>query len=228
MSDEPAQVAEPPTGRLRADARHNRDRIIAAAAEAFEQRGLDVSMASIARRAGVGVATLFRRFPTKTSLVEEVFSQQFRACRELLDAALEDPDPWRGFCGLLESVRRMQVRHRGFVEAFVGVGSPAAVTADRIRFAEHGFAVLVERAKNAGKLRTDFSTTDLTLILRSIGGVTTGPAEVADAVSQRLLSYLIESFASRPEAERRPLPAAPAVDFRSAVDAVGRVAAPLR
>lgn len=216
MTDEPAQVAERPTGALRVDAQHNRDRIIAAAAEAFAQRGLDISMASIARRAGVGVATLFRRFPTKTSLVEAVFSSQFRACGQLLDAALEDPDPWRGFCMLLESVRQMQVSDRGFTEAFLATGSLDDLD-ERIVFAEHGFGDLVQRAKDAGRLRTDFSTTDLILILLSVGGAATGPKEVADAASRRLLGYLIESFAALPGAERRPLPPAPDLDFRAAV-----------
>jgi AcrR family transcriptional regulator len=87
---------------LRTDARHNRDRILAAARVAFETRGIDVPMAAIARRAGVGVATLYRRFPTRDALVTEVFEEQFRACAGLVDDALADDDPWRGFAELAE------------------------------------------------------------------------------------------------------------------------------
>lgn len=221
MADEPNQVAAPADG-LRADARRNRDRIVAAATDAFAQHGLGVPMSAIARRAEVGVATLFRRFPTKKSLVETVFSQQFRACGRLLDTALEDPDPWRGFCALLESVRRMQVADRGFVEAFVVAGAPELMTGEQVTSAEHGLAVLVDRAQRAGRLRADFSTSDLTLVLLSIGGVTTGPKETADAMSRRLLAYLLESFVSRPTTEQRSLPAPPEVDLRATVDAVGQ------
>lgn len=227
MTNQSAQVTDQPADGLRIDARHNRERIIAAAAEAFAERGLDISMAAIARRADVGVATLFRRFPTKTALVEEVFSRQFRACGELLEDALADPDPWRAFCALLESVRRMQVADRGFAEAFILAGSPGSVTDERIGFAEHGFAVLVERAKNAGGLRTDFSLSDLILILLSVGGVATGPQTLAEVASQRLLGYLIESFAARPGAERRALPPALNVDFRTTVDAIGQASEPV-
>lgn len=226
MTDRSAQVADQPADELRIDARNNRDRIVHAAAEAFAERGLDISMAAIARRAGVGVATLFRRFPTKTALVEAVFARQFRACGDLLSEALADPDPWRAFCSLLESVRRMQVADRGFAEAFIIAGSPGAETDERIVFAEQGFAVLVQRAKDAGRLRADFSLPDLILVLLSIGGVATGPPALADVGSQRLLGYLIESFAAQPGVERRTLPAAPEVDFRTTVDLIGQAAEP--
>ncbi|SDS28946.1 TetR/AcrR family transcriptional regulator [Microlunatus soli] len=227
MSSRSAQVPQQhdqhdDPGELRIDARNNRDRIVAAAAEAFAERGLDISMAAIARRAGVGVATLFRRFPTKPALVDAVFARQFRDCGDLLEAAVADPDPWRAFCGLLESVRRMQVADRGFAEAFILAGSSGAMTDERISFTEKGFAVLIERAQHAGRLRPDFSVADLVLVLLSVAGVATGPPALVDAGSQRLLGYLIESFATRPGAERRTLPPAPEVDLRTTVDVISR------
>jgi AcrR family transcriptional regulator len=220
MSDEPAQLAGQEAD-LRADARQNRDRILSAAAEAFAQRGLDISMAAIARRAGVGVATLFRRFPTKAVLVEEVFVRQFRACGELLDRALADPDPWHGFCTLLESIRRMQVGDRGFSEAFVAAGASGSVLEDRVTFAENGFTELIRRAQESGRLRDDFCTADLFLILLAVGGLVSGPPEHSDALSKRLLGYLIDAFAAAPSANRGPLPPAPDLDFPAAVAVVG-------
>jgi AcrR family transcriptional regulator len=109
----------PATAGLRADARQNRDRIVEVARALFAERGLDVPMAAIARRAGVGVATLYRRFPTKESLVAEVFADQFAACVSVVDEALADPDPWRGFCTLVEKVCAMQAVDRGFSAAVV-------------------------------------------------------------------------------------------------------------
>lgn len=87
------------THNLRSDAQDNRDRILAVAREAFAAEGLDVPMRALARRAGVGPATLYRRFPTKEALVVEVFAEQMAACTAAVDAGLADPDPWRGSAG---------------------------------------------------------------------------------------------------------------------------------
>src|SRR4051794_13301478 len=92
-------TAEPDGGErgLRVDAVRNRERIVEVARELFAERGLDVPMAAIARRSGVGVATLYRRFPTKEALLTEVFADEFIACLSIVDKVLEDPDPWHGF-----------------------------------------------------------------------------------------------------------------------------------
>lgn len=79
---------------LRADARENRQRIVAAARATFAERGLDVPMSVIARRSGVGAATLYRRFPTKESLVTEAFADQLGHCAAVVDAAAA-PGPAR-------------------------------------------------------------------------------------------------------------------------------------
>src|SRR5688572_30625533 len=104
---------------MRADARENRARVLTVARELFAERGLDVPMAAIARRAGVGIATLYRRFPTKESLVREAFTEQFALCQAVIDEALTDPDPWRGFCTVIEKVCLLQASDRGFTAAFV-------------------------------------------------------------------------------------------------------------
>lgn len=79
---------------LRADARRNRERVIRAAAEAFAMHGIDVPMATIARRAGLGTATLYRRFPARDDLVREVFADQVTACIDVVERARVDPAPW--------------------------------------------------------------------------------------------------------------------------------------
>ncbi|MBE1490704.1 TetR/AcrR family transcriptional regulator [Plantactinospora soyae] len=80
----------------RTDALQNRDGIVETARKLLAERGLDLPMTAIARRAGGAVATLYRRFPTKESLIIEAFADQFAACASLMDDALADPDPWRG------------------------------------------------------------------------------------------------------------------------------------
>ena len=81
---------------LRRDARENRDRILLAARDAFARQGIDVSVEEIAARAGVGVGTLYRRFPTKDALVEAVFEAHLDQIAEAAERALADPTPGRG------------------------------------------------------------------------------------------------------------------------------------
>lgn len=204
-----ASVAEPATepseatpaaassaGPLRADARHNRDRILAAAARAYAERGLDVPMAAIARRAGVGVATLYRRFPTREALVTEVFTAQLQRCAGVVEAALADADPWRGFVTVLETVCRMQIADRGFAEAFL-TAFPAAVDFEAVRLrAERGFATIVRRAQAAGRLRADFHRTDLTLVMMANCGLKHDSQAAAQAASRRLVAHLLRAFAT--------------------------------
>lgn len=193
-------------GTLRADARQNRDRIVEVARELFAERGLDVPMAAIARRAGVGVATLYRRFPTKNSLVTEVFADQFGVCVSVVDDALADPDPWHGFRTVLEKVCAMQAVDRGFSAAFVEAFPDVVdVELERGR-AVSGFAELVRRAQAAGRLRADFAQEDLALLLMANGGIIAESTDLALAASRRLVAYLITAFRSE-GAEPLPPPA---------------------
>jgi AcrR family transcriptional regulator len=182
------------SSRLRADARLNRDRILDAARDAFAVRGLDVPMAAIARRAGVGVATLYRRFPTRESLITEVFADQLVGCMSLVDVALADPDPWRGFSNAIVKLCAMQVVDRGFSAAFL-TAFPDAIDFDAARNrAEEGFAEVVRRAQESGDLRADFDPADLALLLQANAGITADSPAVALAASRRLVAYLLQAF----------------------------------
>lgn len=151
-------------------------------------------MAAIARRAGVGVATLYRRFPTRESLVSEVFADQLAGCMSLVDEALAAPDPWRGFCTVIEKLCAMQVIDRGFSAAFLTT-FPDAIDFDQARTrAEEGFAEVVRRAQESGELRADFDSSDLALILHANAGITADEPEVALAASRRLVAYLLQAF----------------------------------
>ncbi|MEV4174647.1 helix-turn-helix domain-containing protein [Nonomuraea sp. NPDC049709] len=207
MPGHPSRIAPPPEAAgLRADARHNRDRILDAAREAFATRGLDVPMAAIARRAGVGVATLYRRFPSRESLVTEVFADQLDACGAAVEEAMADPDPWRAFRTAIEKVCAMQLADRGFTAAFL-TAFPEAVDFERLRArAELCFAEVVRRAKDAGQLRADFEPADLVLLLKAGNAIAAEPGEVAAAGSRRLVAYLLQAFRAE---HAEPLPPAP-------------------
>ncbi|APU17135.1 transcriptional regulator, TetR family [Actinoalloteichus sp. GBA129-24] len=191
---------------LRTDARRNRDRIVEAARDLFAARGLDVPTAAIARRAGVGVATLYRRFPTKESLVGAVFAEKFAVCASMVGDALDDPDPWRGFCTMIEQICVMQARDRGFSAAFFAA-YPGTVDVDRGREeAIRGFVDLTRRAKASGRLRPDFVQHDLALLLMANGGVVADSAEAGLAASRRLVALLLDAFRADRSAPIDPLP----------------------
>src|SRR5690349_9869692 len=96
-----------PEARLRADAERNRDLILAAARRLFATEGLGVSMASVAREAGVGKATLSRRFASREELINAVFADRMDAYAGAVAEALADPDPWHGFTGYIHAVCAM-------------------------------------------------------------------------------------------------------------------------
>lgn len=187
--------------RLRSDARRNRERILVAARETFVERGIDAPMSAIARRAEVGVATLYRRFPTRDALVTGAFAEQFDRCNAELDDALEAPDPWRGLRTLMYKVSEMQVADRGFTEAFFAQ-YPDAVEHTRVSRAEQKLAALVDRCQRAGQVHPDVRASDITLALIANAGLVArlphpGPA------SERLIGQLLRAFTTGPS---RPLP----------------------
>jgi AcrR family transcriptional regulator len=196
---------------LRRDARHNRDQIIAAARTAYAQAGLDVPMREIARQAGVGIATLYRRFPTARDLVTAVFEDRFATCMTAIDQALADPDPWQGFALFIRTVCELQVADRGFTEAFYAQHpGPDRVQAQREDVLAR-FADLTRRAQDSGQLRPDFAPADLSLILLATSGLRGPGAGATLAASRRLVAYLLESFQAPARAALPPaieLPAA--------------------
>ena len=205
-----AEISRLPS--LRADARHNRDRILDVARTLFADRGLDVPMTAVARRAGVGAATLYRRFPTKEALVTAVFADEFSRCATVVDDALADPDAWRGFHAAVEALCAMQAADRGFCAAFV-TAFPDAIDVERERDrALSGLAGLVRRAQDAGRLRADVTVGDLVLLLLANRGLVADSADEARAASRRLVGFVLDALRadrSRPE----PLPPPVALDL---------------
>jgi AcrR family transcriptional regulator len=194
---------------LRIDARYNRERILKAAREVYTAHGTDVPVTAIARRAGVGVATLYRRFPTRASLVTEAFSGQLALCVAVFDEALDDPDPWRGFCSVIEKVCAMQACDRGFTTAFLSEFPDNAEFGRERARVEEALAQLARRAKDTGKLRADFDISDITLLLLANGGIVGESPQVSMAASRRLVAYFLQSFrADRAEPLPPPAPLA--------------------
>ncbi|MGI5522466.1 TetR/AcrR family transcriptional regulator [Micromonospora sp. CA-259024] len=180
--------------KLRSDALDNRERILDTARAVFAAEGLDVPMRAIARRAEVGPATLYRHFPTKQALAAEAFTEQMYACRAIVEEGLADPDPWQGFCRVIEQLCELHARNRGFITAFTSTFPRALDLAAGRERALSSLAELARRAKDTGALRPDFVLDDLILILMANGGLHSTSTNARVAASHRFATLAIQAF----------------------------------
>jgi AcrR family transcriptional regulator len=191
---------------LRKDAERNRVRILEAAKELFAERGLGVTLNDIAHHAGVGVGTVYRRFPDKDQLIEELFELRVAEISALARAALDNPDPWSGLTGFLTKALELQADDRGFKE--VVLGAPGA--RDRIgqiRQEMQPVAMeLVRRAREAGQLRPDARFQDIPIIQLMIGAVIDCARDVEPELWRRYLGIVLSGLRAGSEADE-PLPA---------------------
>jgi AcrR family transcriptional regulator len=199
----PDPPAQPP---LRKDAARNRERIIAAAQLVFCERGLSVSIEDIADRAGVGVATLYRRFPTRPDLIAAAFEAKMGAYADAVTSALADPDPWNGFCRYIERICAMQAEDQGFTDVLT-LTFPTATQFEAARDRGYRGAVkLIRNAKATGHLRQDFTAEDVVMILMANAGVVAATGDTAPQTWRRLVALLLQACAAE---NCRPLPPAP-------------------
>ena len=157
--------------RLRADAELNRARILAAAQQVFDEQGVAAPLSDVADRAGVGIATLYRRFPDRAALISEAFEDAFARYDTSADQALDADDAWEGFAGLVERMGALQAENRGFAHLIQST-FPLGRTSSGAR--ERGYRKVVEvidRAKSAGVLREDFSPEDLPILSFALAGI---------------------------------------------------------
>jgi AcrR family transcriptional regulator len=170
----------------RSDARENRDRILAAAAQAFADEGLGVSLIEIARRAGVGNATVHRNF-TKEQLVDELFEDWYTRRQAIAERALADPDPWHGLVSFLEDVLVDGTRNRAI----------GAMFAIRPGWRERFLALinqLMTRARDAGLTRPDLTTEDLTLLMLGVSRTMAITAQTAPEQWRRHLAIVLDGI----------------------------------
>ncbi|UUU29123.1 TetR/AcrR family transcriptional regulator [Streptomyces sp. CA-210063] len=199
---------QPGTG-LRADAERNRDRILAAARRLYATEGLGVSMTSVAREAGVGKATLSRRFATREELVNAVFADRMDAYADAVTAALDDPDPWHGFTGYITAVCAMQAADRGFADVLTMTFPTAKALEARRAEAYQSLLELIAHAKDTGHLRDDFTHQDVVILLMANAGVIAATGDAAPDTWRRLVGHMLRSYAA-PGAPIPALPEAPA------------------
>jgi AcrR family transcriptional regulator len=175
----------------RVDAQRNRARLLLAARELLAVQGAEVSLREVARAAGVGVATLYRNFPTRDELVDAVLEDALEGFRAAARAALDADDAWDGFTGFLDEALRLMARNRGLRDAM------ETATLGRERAAElRGeigdlIAQLVARAQAEGSLRPDFGAPDVAAVLWAGDRV----LELGDAALwQRHVGFLLDGL----------------------------------
>jgi AcrR family transcriptional regulator len=195
--------------KLRRDAALNRDRIIEAAREVFSEQGLQAPIEDVARRAGVGIATLYRRFPTRPELITCAFAAKMQDYADATEEALAYEDPWQGFCWYLERLCEMQAGDHGFTDVLT-MTFPTAAGFEELRDRTFlRFRELTKRAKKAGRLRKDFSTEDFPLILMANAGVVAASRAAAPDAWRRVVHLILQGLETP---ARGPLPAAPTAD----------------
>jgi AcrR family transcriptional regulator len=183
---------------LRKDAERNRERILSAARELFAERGLGVTLNDIAHHAGVGVGTVYRRFPDKAQLIDELFEQQVDEMVGLMEAAVQDPDPWLGLTGFLQRNLELQTRDRALRELVLGTRQGMErVGRIRARMLPLG-TKLVQRAKEAGCLRSDFEPEDIPILLVMLTTIVDAARDVEPDLWRRYVAIVIQGLRAVP------------------------------
>jgi AcrR family transcriptional regulator len=150
---------------LRRDAERNRQRILAAASEVFNERGLDVSLDEIARHAGVGVGTVYRRFRTKEELIEALFMDRLDSVAAIADEAYANPDAWCGLVSFMERMAEVMAGNLGLRQMLMYATYGRDLVAIARQRNEPLVGRLVQRAQAAGQLRADVAQTDIPFIV---------------------------------------------------------------
>jgi AcrR family transcriptional regulator len=150
---------------LRADARRNREAILKAAKQVLARCGPEAQMDDIARRAKVGVGTVYRHFPTKDALIRALMVERFEQIADFVEEGLKDPDPWNGFAQALWQGAELGAKDRAISGLFGDrVGEMTEVKEATTRL-NRAAAELVRRAQEAGTLRPDVSVDDVPVFM---------------------------------------------------------------
>ena len=190
---------------LRRDAERNRQRILEAAAEVFTERGLQASLDDVARQAGVGVGTVYRRFPDKEALVDALFEERIGAVVQVAEEALAEPDAWTGLVTLLERAATLMAGDRGLRQTTMY----ATYGQDKVDRARRRMlpvvTALIERAQREGVLRDDIRPTDFPFIELMLTAAAEYAAHVRPEIWRRYLALIVDGLRPRRDGTT-PLP----------------------
>ena len=205
------------TAPLRADAERNRQRLLAAAKDLFATRGLDVTLDEVARHAGVGTGTAYRRFPNKDALVDALMVDRIGELAAIAQECLEEPDPWVGLTGYFERALALQAVDRGLKEVLFSSGRGRERSNHARRQIAPVVTKLVRRAKEAGVVRDDIETSDVPLINFMLNTIVDFGRDVEPDLYKRYLAIVLDGL--RPRDDVDPLPV-DALEVRAFQDAL--------
>lgn len=194
------------TTALRADAARNRRRLIEAAARVFAERGMDAGVDDIAREAGVGVGTLYRRFPTKDDLIAAVFDDRYGTVEAAFEAAAAQDDPWTALADAMAAFAEAAVLHSALLHNIAYSGGHAEVVqACKERISARLDAILA-RAREAGAVRDDVVARDVMALAGMISRLPAWQLQQEPDIWRRYLGLMLDGL--RPDGAR-PLPHPP-------------------
>jgi AcrR family transcriptional regulator len=176
---------------MRADARRNYERLLAAAACVFAEQGTNAALDDIAKRAGIGNATLYRHFPDRQDLVQALLAERYDGLRATADRLLADGDPRAALTGWLRSFIAHVTAFRGLAASVTDIlRSPETELSASCRGMRDAGARLLARAQDAAVIRPDLTITELLCLTSGIAVA----AERRPEETARLLSLLIEGL----------------------------------
>lgn len=200
-----------PNGPLRRDAVANRERIVAAGRAVFKEQGPDAPIIHVARRAGVSTATLYRRFPTRAALADEIFAAELESCAAMVSRAAAAPDPWHGFSSVIAMMCVWPKSELTFGQSLLARFPDSPLFTNARNHIEDQMSRLIERAQAAGDLRPDFRWSDVLIFMAASHGVASMFSDDPATAGRRLTAYALQAF--RAETTARPLPPPPAAAF---------------
>ena len=189
---------------LRRDAERNRRRILDATRSLVAEVGLEISHDDIARAADVGVGTVYRRFPDKQALFDELFDERVDDVVELAERAREVDDPWEGLCAFIVGNLELQARDQGLKEMMLGAGRVSELARRAQQRIGAAVGELVHRAHASGQLRADVTVEDFPLVQIMVGAVMENASTVDPQLWRRALALVLDGYRADARPERLP------------------------
>jgi AcrR family transcriptional regulator len=178
----------------RRDAQRNHELLVEAARELFMEQGVDAPLEEVARRAGLGIGTLYRHFATRDALVEAIVERRMGELLAIAEAALSEPEGWEGLVRLLERTLELQAADRMLKDVLMRYSPETARLESAREEVRRLFEQILVRARDEGTLRRDFALPDLALLLWSFAPVIDATAKVAPNAWRRHLRWLLDGL----------------------------------